>query len=445
MLITSRESAFGEIGVARSLAVADLERNEAVEFLLRRTGREGDGDERERTAASELAAELGFLPLALAQAAAYVAETDASFTDYLKAFRKRRVALLERAGGLVPHEGVAVTWAGSSKRSSASRRPRPTFCGSARSWPPTPSHSNSWPRARVSSASGSPKNFPATTMTIRLRWAICCGPWRATGWCGPRGDAHVRHAPSRARNSARRLTKEEARTFIEGVTRALDATFPDASYATWVQCDRLVPHVVAISGWVEAHRLDLAEAGSLLIRAGIYLRGKGRYAEAASLSERGLAIAERALGADHLDVAQGRTVTALGFSSRAATPRRSRCTSARSRFAKLRSAPSISMLPSISRVWAASFATRALCRSGVAGQTRAGDSRSGPAARPSRSCREPREPRGRVRRARAVRPSTGDARARALDLGARPRARRSEDRDHRQQPRRSQRVPGTLR
>ena len=33
------------------------------------------------------------------------------FSDYLKAFRKRRVTLLERAGGLVPHDGVAVTWA----------------------------------------------------------------------------------------------------------------------------------------------------------------------------------------------------------------------------------------------------------------------------------------------------------------------------------------------
>jgi hypothetical protein len=42
----------------------------------------------------------------------YIAETNAAFADYLSAFRKRRVTLLERSSGLVSHDTVAVAWAG---------------------------------------------------------------------------------------------------------------------------------------------------------------------------------------------------------------------------------------------------------------------------------------------------------------------------------------------
>jgi hypothetical protein len=110
VLITSRESVFHEFGIPRGLIVDDLEREESVLFLLARTGRAGahPGD---RSAASELAAELGDLPLALEQAAAYITETNAAFSAYLDAFRKRQVALLEKAIGMVSHDTVAVTWA----------------------------------------------------------------------------------------------------------------------------------------------------------------------------------------------------------------------------------------------------------------------------------------------------------------------------------------------
>jgi hypothetical protein len=109
VLITSRESVFQELGIARALDVTDLGDAEAVRFLMLRTGRDNAGAD--LTAAGELAAELGNLPLALEQAAAYIVETNSDFAAYLRAFRKRRVSLLEKAGGLVSHETVAVTWA----------------------------------------------------------------------------------------------------------------------------------------------------------------------------------------------------------------------------------------------------------------------------------------------------------------------------------------------
>ena len=110
VLVTSRERVFAEAGMPRALDVGDLNEDEAVAFLLARTGRR-DPQRPERAAASALAAELGYLPLALEQAAAYIAETDAAFGDYLEAFRKRRLTLLERSSALVARDTVAVTWA----------------------------------------------------------------------------------------------------------------------------------------------------------------------------------------------------------------------------------------------------------------------------------------------------------------------------------------------
>jgi hypothetical protein len=60
----------------------------AADFLLNRTG---DPD---REVARELAVELGGLPLALEQAAAYLEAAGGSLIEYLASFRQRRAEML---------------------------------------------------------------------------------------------------------------------------------------------------------------------------------------------------------------------------------------------------------------------------------------------------------------------------------------------------------------
>jgi hypothetical protein len=72
----------------------------AAGFLLTRTGTAGAAEEQ---AAGELAAELGGLPLALEQAAAYMESTGRGIGHYLGLFRRRRAELLGRGE-------VATTW-----------------------------------------------------------------------------------------------------------------------------------------------------------------------------------------------------------------------------------------------------------------------------------------------------------------------------------------------
>ncbi len=61
--------------------------------------------------ADQLGAELGDLPLAAAQAAGYLEQTDLPAVDYLRRFRARRATLLAR-GDVVGYSGrLDTTWA----------------------------------------------------------------------------------------------------------------------------------------------------------------------------------------------------------------------------------------------------------------------------------------------------------------------------------------------
>ena len=271
-----------------------------MRFLLARTGRE-DADLSGRAAVAELATELGNLPLALEQAAAYITETNASFVAYLEAFRKRRVALLERAGDLVSHDTVAATWAANfeavENNSSAATNvlriaallapdaiPFELFLDGA--------------RALGSSIADALADGDDLAMAEVLR--------PLARYSLVRVDATLRAF------SMHRLVQEIAATAIPQAEQpayfhrtigALDAAFPEVDFATWARCERLVSHVTAILGRIDSNDV-VPEAGSRLFnRAGRYLWERGRYREAQAVLERALEVATIALGCDHPEVA----------------------------------------------------------------------------------------------------------------------------------------------
>ncbi|MEE8524084.1 MAG: NB-ARC domain-containing protein, partial [Thermoanaerobaculia bacterium] len=112
LLVTSRASSGHLMSTLRlddPVELAPLALEPALEFLLARTGRH-DLSTDERHSAERLAEDLGYLPLALEQAAAYLLETSLRFTDYREAFISRRAKLL--ASGTPPDykDTVATTW-----------------------------------------------------------------------------------------------------------------------------------------------------------------------------------------------------------------------------------------------------------------------------------------------------------------------------------------------
>src|ERR1035437_8585979 len=88
----------------QAVDVPVLDQDVAAAFLLVRTGSADEG------AARDLAAELGGLPLALEQGAAYMLATVCGIADYLAVFRQRRTDLLARGEPTGYGQQVATTW-----------------------------------------------------------------------------------------------------------------------------------------------------------------------------------------------------------------------------------------------------------------------------------------------------------------------------------------------
>lgn len=300
VLITSRESVFAELGIPRALEVRDLNADEAVRFLLARTGRD-DADSNDRGAASELAAELGNLPLALEQAAAYITETNVSFSAYLSAFRKRRITLLEKAGAFVSHETVAVTWAANFEavqrvspaaadvlRVSALLAPDAIpfefFLDGARSLGDS-----------IAEALADPDDLAiAEALRPLARYSLIRTD------AGTRAFSVHRVVQEIARAA---VPEPERRAYVKRAVLALYAAFPEVEYANWSLCGRLVPHVASIARWLGDCDGQPESVGGLLSRAALYLSERGRYAEAQALHERALTVRESAFAPDHPDVA----------------------------------------------------------------------------------------------------------------------------------------------
>ena len=102
VLITSRERSWAEI--AAPVEVDVLARAESVAILRDRVAGLGEAD------ADRLAAQLGDLPLAIAQAAGFMAETGMSAAQYLDLLRTRAGQLLAQgAPGSYPRSLAAAT------------------------------------------------------------------------------------------------------------------------------------------------------------------------------------------------------------------------------------------------------------------------------------------------------------------------------------------------
>jgi tetratricopeptide (TPR) repeat protein len=300
VLITSRDAVFAEIGIPRGIEVRDLESDEAVRFLFSRTGRD-ENNVAERTAAIALASELGHLPLALEQAAAYVGETNARFSAYLEAFRTRRIGLLEKSRGSMSHQSITVTWAANF---AAVQRISPAAAEALRVSAfldpdaiPFELFSRGAPHLGqpIALAMSDGGELAVAELLVPLaRYSLL------------RYDAETQTF------GVHRLVLEIVRSAIaqplrvmyaERAIAALDTVFPKGDYGDWPQYNRLVAHAASASAWIEAEGTPSECAVRLLNRVGRFLFTRGRYGEATSLALRAMTIGNRTFGEDHVETA----------------------------------------------------------------------------------------------------------------------------------------------
>ncbi|MGH9821999.1 MAG: tetratricopeptide repeat protein, partial [Blastocatellia bacterium] len=302
ILITSRVQVFHDL--AEPVRLALMEPGSAVEFLVNRVENVICPDD-EKAAARELAHELGYLPLALEQAGAFIAQTKCQFQNYLTNYRRKKLELLEQSPPIAGdyEHSVATTWSMNFEEVETA----------------SPAASD----LLKLSAYLEPDRIPLILLS------------RSKKHLGPHLSAELARADadslsldkvleiltrysliSRDEDSAafgiHRLVQEVIRTALPTeeqlawTERAVDTladAVPCVEYENWSIYENLEHQAFSASRLVKQAGIESAHAGVLLNQLGLYCDYRGKYVEAEDLLERALSITEKVKGPTHLHVA----------------------------------------------------------------------------------------------------------------------------------------------
>lgn len=297
ILITSRNPAVQNMGIITPLNIERLSKEEAIEFLLKRTART-PGNPREDKAIADLAKELGYLPLALEQAAAYIFANQARFSDYIKSYRSRRLAVLTApVAGEYP-DSVTTTWALNFREVAHAPQAADLLRLSAFFFP------DAIPLELI--VHGAPELGPSLSAALA---DVLQDPLTLDEALEPlyryslvRRDVSARTYSIHPIVQAVLLDSmpvEEQQTWAERAVRAVNKAFPEPEYAHWPACERLLPQAQVCADLISKWNFEFPEAGTLLQDAGTYLRKRARLLEAIKMQQQLLAFQEKKIGADH--------------------------------------------------------------------------------------------------------------------------------------------------
>jgi tetratricopeptide (TPR) repeat protein len=280
LIITTRYA--GWPGWASEIALEPMAPDAAVELLL------GNGGGN-RAEAYKLAEALGFLPLALEQAAAYLRRTGTSSSRYCARIEE---LIGKNVGG---QASVRATFDLAIRRATSECPGAETILSflavlAAQRVPLDLIDETFLPETEREDA------FIALTALSLVRHDTFPDETPAV-------SAHpVVQATARAHKAA----ADGNRDFIEKAIRRLGEALPDNGYidsrSAWPVCEKLIPHVLALRE--HAHRSNIAshEYAFLLDAAANALHGRGAFEPAEMLLKEAVAVARAVLGSQHVDL-----------------------------------------------------------------------------------------------------------------------------------------------
>ncbi|MFT4103945.1 MAG: tetratricopeptide repeat protein [Burkholderiaceae bacterium] len=290
LLLTSRLSNWSA-GI-EPLPVDLIAPDAAEDFLLARTAGKRRPQTGDSTAARTLADELGYLPLALEQAAAYIAQRRITFEQYLDTWQQRRDEVLQWFDPRLMQypKSVAITW-----QTSFDQLGEPAKRLLQRlSWLAADPIPESLLGISIGDASGADADPYDSLVELEAYSLVKREAER------PYFSVHglVQEVTRREQrdNSAHQVLSEA----LNWVNAAFEGDPNEV--LNWPVLDPLVPHALAVAG--RADEEGIPEPTALLLnQAGVLALGKALYEEAAPLMRRALAIDEANYGADHPSVA----------------------------------------------------------------------------------------------------------------------------------------------
>jgi tetratricopeptide (TPR) repeat protein len=295
VLITSRLSNWRAI-TEHVLDLHAFKRAESIDFLRDRTG------DANRQAASQLAAELGDLPLALAQAAAFIDTVKIGIADYLDMYQDPEKARELRDEGLQSEEygaSVAKTWLlnfSKLQQASSAAVDLLRLCSFLDA-----------DDIDLELLAGGAQSDPtlAVVLADRLQRLKVTGSLLEISFAQPIGPARIQVHRLVQAVTRDQLDPEQLAAWVARAVTLLAAVFPDPNDAqSWQLCARLAPHVEAVTSHVDGYPDLAAVSGKLLNNVAIYFQESARLTAARASLTRALALQEQALGTDHVEVAK---------------------------------------------------------------------------------------------------------------------------------------------
>jgi len=303
-LITSRRGT-GWHRVARPLPLASLPPDAALDLLMQVTG---PGDDTDRELLQQLAGELGYLPLALEQAAAYIeytAITPAAYLDRLRRYPARMFAASADAGGESGRQRtIARVWQLSL---AAIERDQPLAGEILRTlawFAPDPI-----PRDLVYQADDDPMTVDEalallnaySMITLTSRHVTIHRLVQAVARIPDPADPHrTPDAVSHARDRAAHLLLESL------------PENPLVNVPAWPRWRELLPHALALADNAGPDQ-DTPATARILVAASAFLQGDGHFDQAIATAERAAGAYRRLQGTDAPDTLIARSFLASAY------------------------------------------------------------------------------------------------------------------------------------
>lgn len=288
ILITSRYPRWSDI--AELAPLTPLSEEHATTFLQRRVnGAEAD--------AFALAKALGYLPLALEQAAAYMEQTGQSASGYIALYESRFSRLATEGKPSSYPQTILTTWDISL---AEARRSCPVSADLLRLLAFLAP--DDVPRSLLLGRAASLPRALSRALDDGLAFDHAVGALRRYSLIQATGDSLGVHRLVQTVTRARMTNRTP---WANAAIRLLADAFPEASddFRSWPACARLRPHADAALRAASGLRLDPARTACLFDRLARFLESRGEFDAARTAYRDAVLNAELAFGADHTSFA----------------------------------------------------------------------------------------------------------------------------------------------
>lgn len=289
VLLTTRTQATGHI--ARGIDLHSMEREEAILFLLRRIKMVSQDAPLANVArsdlekAKELAEQLGYLPLALDQAGAYIEEAGCSMADYLLLYSTHFARLLAMRGSLFTDHPTSVT-STFTQSFEKLEQTNPVaadllrFCIFL--------HPESIPEKLLTFGASElgPHLQPLAREPLLLHEAVAA----LRKYSLVKRDAETKTLSIHPLVQAvlkDGMSQEQQREWAERTVRAVNLAFSDIEEVqNWACCQQCIAHLHICVALIEQWKIVSPPAVRILVQASMYLHVQAEYAQAEILLKR---------------------------------------------------------------------------------------------------------------------------------------------------------------